>query len=329
MELFTALLSLLALALLLLALLSPLESLRWWAGWTRERAPDAALSSSPSARASAPLYVVYLSGVAAIDPKQMHAKEASFLDLVADKIAPAVLVRDVFPYSVTNNPLTGERPLAWLWRRVNRGSNRRSKSLADWVALGLVIVRNLMQVLVSADPRYGPPTSFGVAKEIAEQLLRQGYRLDSGVPVMLLGYSGGGQVSIGCAPYLKQILECPVYVIGIGGVYSDDAGILAVEHLYQLAGSKDYTRSVGDILFPGHWFLFPRSAWHQAGRAGKMTTLDMGPMKHTLKGDYFSRSSKLSDGTSHAEKTAATIAELVAQHMPHGVGAHKGAPLQS
>ena len=316
LDIVSALLCLIGLALLLVLLLAPLESLRWWAGWTKEQAPEAPLAAPAATISPAPLYVVYLSGVAAIDPNQMHQKESSFLDLVADKIAPAVLVRDVFPYSVTNNPLTGERPLARLWQRVNQGSNKRGKSLADWASLGLVILRNLSQILVSADPRYGPPTSFGVAKEIVEALLRQGYCLDSGAPVMLLGYSGGGQISVGCAPYLKQILNASVYVIGIGGVFSDDPGILAVEHLYQLAGSKDYTRSVGDLLFPGHWFLFPRSDWHQAKRAGKMTTVDMGPMKHTLKGDYFSRSSKLADGTSHAEKTAATIGELAAQHMP-------------
>lgn len=315
MDFLTTLLHLVVLVLLILLLLAPLESLRWWAGWEKGPAPGAPLeniSASPTF-SDAPAYVVYLSGVAAIDPNQMHSKESSFLDLVASKIAPAILVRDVFPYSVTNNPMTGERQFSWLWQRVNSASNKRGKSLADWAALGLVILRNLFQILVSADPRYGPPTSFGVGKEIVEALLKSGYRLDSHVPVFLLGYSGGGQISVGSAPFIKKILQCPVYVIGIGGVYSDDKGILSVEHLYQLAGSKDYTHRIGDFIFPGHWFLFPRSAWHQAFRAGKMTTLDMGPMKHTLKGDYFSRSSKLPDGTSHAEKTAETIGMLVKQ----------------
>jgi hypothetical protein len=320
--LIPALVCLGGLVLLILALLAPLETLRWWAGWAPGPAPDAPLQSASAAQTSpAPLYVVYLSGVAAIDPHQMHEKEASFLDRVAEQIAPAILVRDVFPYSVTNNPLTGERPLAWLWRRVSAMSNKRGKSLADWAGLGLVTVRNMLQVLVSADPRYGPPSSFGVAKEITRALVQSGYRLDSRAPVMLLGYSGGGQVAVGAAPYVRQILQAPISVTGIGGVYSDDPGILAVEHLYQLAGSRDYTRRIGDLLFPGHWFLFPRSAWHHAQRAGKITTLDMGPMKHTLKGDYFSRSSKLADGMSHADKTARTIGALVAQQLT-SAGSH-------
>lgn len=316
MDLLSALLFLLVLVIVVLALLAPLESLRWWAGWANDSAPDEQLEVEVSHRsAPAPAYVVYLSGVAAIDPQQMHQKESSFLDLVAERIAPAMLVRDIFPYSVTNNPLTGDRALAWLWQRVNQASNKRGKSLADWASLGLVTLRNMLQVLVSADPRYGPPSSFGVAKEIAESLLRRGYALHQRTPVILLGYSGGGQISVGCAPYLKAILECPVFVIGIGGVYSDDPGILAVEHLYQLAGSKDYTRYIGDVLYPGHWFLFPRSAWHQAQRERKITTLKLGPMKHTLKGDYFSRSTKLPDGASHAERTASTIAQLVVEQI--------------
>ncbi len=313
MELLAALVVLLVVVVVVLALLAPLETLFWWAGWSKGAAADTSLKppSTRAVTAAAPAYVVYLSGVAAIDPNRMHEKEASFLDLVASKIAPALLVRDVFPYSVTNNPLTGERPLAWLWKRVNQASSKRGKSLLDWASLGLVTVRNMLQVLVSADARYGPPTSFGVAKEIARALMAHGYPLDGTTPVVLLGYSGGGQVSLGSALYLKQILQCPVYVIGIGGVYADDPGITVVEHLYQLGGSKDYTRFIGDVLFPGHWFLFPRSFWNRAKRAGKMTTIAMGPMKHTLKGDYFSRSSKLADGTTHAEKTASTIAELV------------------
>jgi hypothetical protein len=318
LELLAALVVLIGLLLLAAALLSPLESLRWWAGWTKDAAPSSPFDSTefyppPS---SAPTFVVYLSGVAAIDPQQMHRKESAFLDLVAAEISPAVLVRDVFPYSVTNNPLTGERPLAWLWRRLNQTSNKHGKSLVDWASLGLVTTRNMLQVLVSADPRYGSPTSFGVAKEITEAVLRCGYRLDSRVPVVLLGYSGGGQIAVGSAPYLKKILQCPVFVIGIGGVYSDDPGILAVDHLYQLAGSRDKVRRIGDLIFPGHWFLFPRSVWNRARADGKITTLDMGPMKHLLRGDYFSRSSKLGDGSSNAEKTAAAITELVAKKIP-------------
>ena len=61
----------------------------------------------------------------------------------------------------------------------------------------LINVRNIMQVAVSADPRYGPIYSLGVAKEIARSLARHGYQLGSQKPIFLIGFSGGGQVSVG------------------------------------------------------------------------------------------------------------------------------------
>lgn len=294
------------------AALAPLEALMWWAGWTRRPAPEASLeseSAAPSAQANA--YIIYLSGVAAIDPSGMHPKEKTFLDLLQTQMPEAVVVRDVFAYSVTNNPLTGERALGWLWKKINALSVKRGKRLTDWFGLGLVIVRNITQLLVSADARYGPAYSFGVAKEIAESLMRKGYVFGSRAPVVLLGYSGGGQVAVGSVPYLARILQCPVWVIGIGGVYSDDEGILHVRHLYQLTGTRDFTWRLGEILFPGHWGIFPYAAWQRARARKLISFVDMGPMKHALKGDYFSRSTKTADGQTHAEKTVATIVQLV------------------
>ncbi len=295
------------------AALAPLEALTWWAGWSSQPAPAAPLPMEPARASAASAYVVYLSGVAAIDPSGMHPKEKAFLDGLESAMPDAALVRDVFAYSATNNPLTGERALSQMWQRINALSVKRGKRLTDWAGLGLVILRNLTQVLVSADSRYGPIFSFGVAKGIAERLQDHGYVFGARAPVILLGYSGGGQVAVGSAPYVAQILRRPVWVIGIGGVYSDDKGILQAAHVYQLTGTRDFTWRLGDIFFPGHWRIFPHSAWNRARRAGLISFINMGPMKHTLKGDYFSRSSKLPDGQTHAEKTIAMIAELAAQ----------------
>lgn len=307
------------LVLLIAAALAPLEALQWWVGWTSRPAPDAPLETlgDPAATAAAAqgdaadAYVVYLSGIAAMNPGGMHVKEAGFLDALQAQLPSARVVRDVFAYSVTNNPLTGERPLAALWQWVNGLSVKRGKTLLEWSALGLVILRNFLQILVSADYRYGPVYSFGIAKEIVEALLRQGYTFSSRAPIVLLGYSGGGQVAVAAVPYLIRLLQRPVWVIGIGGVYADSVGVLQAKHLYQLSGDADYTQYLGDIIFPGHWAIFPYSAWNRAKREGNLTFLKMGPMKHTLSGDYFSRSAKLPNGQTHVAKTVETIAHLV------------------
>lgn len=300
--------------LLVVAALAPLEAMIWWAGWSNRPAPEVPLEM-PSAVNTAPAsaYVVYLSGVAAIDPGGMHPKEESFLDGLETAMPDAVVVRDVFAYSVTNNPLTGERGLAWLWKKMNALSVKRGKSLLEWAGLGLVILRNLLQILVSADSRYGPVYSFGIAKETTESLMRKGYTFGSRSPVVLVGYSGGGQVAVGSVPYLARILRRPVWVVGIGGVYSDDDGILHVEHLYQLTGTRDFMWRLGDLFFPGHWGIFPYAAWQRAHRRGQISYIDMGPMKHLLTGDYFSRSAKFENGKTYAETTAETIAQLVRQ----------------
>ena len=84
-----------------------------------------------------------------------------------------------FPFSVTNNPLNGERSLGWLWQRIhNSRLGRRGSVLAM-----LIFVRNLFQVGVSSDPRYGPIYNVGVARELMRSLLRHGYPPDSGIPI--------------------------------------------------------------------------------------------------------------------------------------------------
>ena len=95
--------------------------------------------------------------------------------------------------------LTGQRVFTWLWRRV-----------LDWRLNGtrllpaLLNVRNLFQVLVSADHRYGPLYSFGIARVARERLEAHGYRPGSRTPVVLLGSSGGGQISVGAATYPRR-----------------------------------------------------------------------------------------------------------------------------
>ena len=73
--------------------------------------------------------------------------------------------------------------------------------------------------------------------------------------------------------------------------------------------------SAGDIERP----IFPRSAWNQAVRQGRVTTIDAGPMRHMGLGDYISRSAKLPSGQPHVEWTVETLAgiiERIAAHEP-------------
>ena len=74
---------------------------------------------------------------------------------------------------------------------------------------------------------------------VYKSLIANGYRKNSGVPVTLIGYSGGGQMACAAAPYLKRALDAPVDVISLGGVISGNDPILELEHLYHFVGDKD------------------------------------------------------------------------------------------
>lgn len=300
-----------ALLILIMAILSPFESLGWWAGWTRRdldaTTKEVTLSESDITEASH--FVVYLTAIGGISSEDISRREHHFLQLLREQIPGVAIIDDVFPYSVSNNPLNGERALAWFWQRIH---NSRMKQHAGSILSILIFIRNLFQVAVSADPRYGPMNNVGVANEVAKSLAARGYRNGSGKPITVMGWSGGGQIAVGIVPFLHQSLGAPIYVASIGGVLTDDVSIEEVEHLYHLQGSKDKFPYVGNILYPGRWRLLSYSAWNRAKRAGKITQIEPGPMVHTGRGDYFDLHNTLPSGQTYVERTADIIAGIIA-----------------
>ncbi len=304
-------------AFLIAAYLSPLESLGWWAGWQAKRGDPRARVERPPlvvARPEIEHWLVYLSGVGRLSGQVRPPKEENFLDLVEAKTPHVAIVRDVFPFSPTNTPLTEDRPLAGFWRFIPIIAQRLRPGRYLWQ---FIFIRNLLQVAVSADRRYGPLYNYGVAREIVRSLLRSGYPIGSGRPVWLMCISGGGQVSAGVAPFLRRWIGAPVFILSIGGIFSSDPGLLAVEHFFHLAGSLDLAQYLGATLFPGRWPLARGSAWNRLRRNDRVTVIDVGPMKHMGQGDYFSRSARLETGESHVEHTAAVVSRILAQATLH------------
>ena len=302
------------LLLFLMALLSPFEAMGWWAGWSKRDLESSTAAGLPADSPSAPLpeashYIVYLTAIGGISAEDISSRERRYLALVQERLPEAKVISDVFPFSVTNNPLNGERALGWMWQKIH---NSRMKRHATSFLSILIFVRNLFQVGVSADPRYGPINNVGVANEIIKSLVREGYPVGSGKPITVMGWSGGGQIAVGVARYLHRGLETPVYVVSIGGVLTDDASIEDVEHLCHLQGSKDFFPRIGDILYPGRWRIISYSAWNRAKRAGRITVFDPGPMVHTGRGDYFDHHATLPNGQTHVEKTAEITVDCIA-----------------
>ena len=183
------------------AALSPLESLGWYAGWfgaEAEADPNASSTPVPAEAAipsPVPHYLIYLSGIGAIAANSIPDEEFPFIAGLEENLPTTKVISDVFPYTVTSMGLTGQRVTASLWRWVER--LRLKNPMA--VAALIVNVRNMFQVAISADRRYGPIYNWGVARAIRDKLVLHGYPIRSKTPVTLLGWSGGSQIALGAA----------------------------------------------------------------------------------------------------------------------------------
>ncbi|GAA4902587.1 hypothetical protein GCM10025789_21670 [Tessaracoccus lubricantis] len=288
-------------------LLSPLESLRWWAdkgqaeiAATFEQLPTEGLRPSESTA-----FVVYLSGVGVLGGDALSDRERAWLDAVGERVPSAEIVSDVFPYAVDNRGLL-QRATMGLWK------------LLDWTRRhwhwnpvhNLINVRNIAQVLVSADPRYGPTFNIGLAQEIWRALQRHGYRPGSGAPVTLMGLSGGAQMALGAGWFLHA-LQVPVSMISIGGIFGDDPGLDRMRHVWHLTGTADHAHLLGTIAFPGRWPTAPMSPWGRAKREGRVSFHTIGPMGHDGTNGYYGRRAVDAEGRSHFELTRDAVVEIL------------------
>lgn len=301
---------------LLLALtFAPLDALGWWSAKGADEAAETVTELIHAEGEDHPPdpyqhYVVYLSGIGAIDGVSVPPEEEPLLQALSE-LPDTCVIRDLFPYSVENRGLTAQRPMAWLWRQVERARLKKPEAIAGM----LVNARNAMQLFVSSDRRYGPAYNLGTAREVMIKLREHGYQLDSGKPVTLVGWSGGAQISIGAASYLGMG-KMPVRVVSIGGMMSDDPGLNRVDHLWHLRGSNDVFEKLGRVMFAGRWPKAVFSPWSDALEEGRIDIIELGPMHHNGKKHYFDAHTIGPDGRSYLQVTIdAVIACLTGQEV--------------
>lgn len=293
-----------AFGLLITATLSPIETLSWWAGWTEEEidrdgAPDAAEREDRR-------YIVYLSGVASISGDFLLPREKAFIRALRKHAPGAVVISDVFPYSPAGLPLlAAPRAFEKLWRGVQKIKLQGRATLLEV----LIRIRNIYQVMVSADHRYGPIYNQGAASVIETALLETGYRPGGGAPVTIIGYSGGGQVAVGAAPFLTHRLKGPVDVISIGGVMASDPGLHFVRRLHHIVGDGDNVRKIGAVMFPERWPAMVHSEWNAARRDGRIVLHKLERMIHAGARGYFGLVKF--DGVSNNERTLKEVVGIL------------------
>ncbi|GAB4367019.1 MAG: hypothetical protein Kow00121_04960 [Elainellaceae cyanobacterium] len=303
-------------AIVFAGLLAPLESLGWWAGWygdeVETRQPDIAIASDAAPLSLEPepeisRYLIYLDGVGQSGDEYTPDVE-DFLAALTQALPDDIkLVRGLMMYSVLNKPLDQDRPLAFLWRLADKMRWANPAAL-----LGILVnLRNMLIVAVSADKRYGPVYDRGIAQVLYNGLIEQGYQPGSGIPVTLIGYSGGGEMAVSAAPYLKRALSTPIDAISLGGVMSADNNYLELEHLYHLVGDKDSVERMGPIMFPGRWKIAFLSYWNRAKRKGKITFVSLGPAGHQVPGGLMDPNAYLPDGRTYLQQTIDLILQIL------------------
>ncbi|MGD1860823.1 MAG: Yip1 family protein [Leptolyngbyaceae cyanobacterium] len=307
-QLFVDLVVMGLLAVTVAILLTPLESLSWWAGWQGDRPLNPGVAVKPSAPSTAVTrYVTYLDGINQGTYGYLPEVER-FLDQLAAALPPTVLlVKGIIPYSVRNTQLTENNSFAWVWRWVDA-----FQSTVPRVPISFVVnVRNIFAVMISADARYGPIQNRGLAQVLYDSLIYHGYQPGSGTPITLIGFSGGGQMSMGCARYLQHVTGASAEVISIAGVISGNTGAMGIDRLYHLAGARDTVEKLGVKIFPARWPVALLSNWNKAKRRGRIVFISLGKIGHNGPQGPMGTELHLPDGRTPLQQTVDIVTGIL------------------
>jgi hypothetical protein len=143
-----------------------------------------------------------------------------------------------------------------------------------------------------------------------------GYRPGCQVPVTLLGFSGGGEISMGAAPLLKQAIDGPLDIISLAGVFCGHNDILKLEHIYHLVGDKDPVERSGPVLFPKRWKVMFLSYWNRAKQRGQISLISLGPVGHQTPGGVWILNMRLPDGRTHQQQTVDWVVGILEERLP-------------
>lgn len=304
---------LIAFGLVSLLLLAPLETFASWAGWGTSRWPQPTAAPDVAESSVTPkYYLVFLDGIS----KGSYRDTSYITDFLAAlrvALPEGRVISDVLPYSLFDLELTSRNyPLSRFWGWVER------RKVAGNPLGFLINIRNLLQVMVAADARYGPLYNIGMTKLVLSHLLRHGYQPvpkgaaeDETVPLVLVGYSGGGQVAAGIAPLLAQTLRVPVKVISVAGVMAGNADFANVKKWYQLASNKDPVEKLGALIFPLRWRFAWFSPWNRAKQRGAVQVVQLTGARHDNRGSYMDKQTVAPDGRSMLARTVEAVARAV------------------
>ncbi len=260
-------------------------------------------------RGSNEAYVLFLSGIGRVSSHTYSQREKGILKRIADLCPRAVVLDDVFAYSINNLPLTEERRLSILWRWAMRQKLKKRKFNA---LLGYLInLRNIVQVATSSDTRYSQVYNRGFSDVLVYHLQQYGYDLNSPKPLFIVSYSGAGQIAAGAVRPLREKYGLPVYAMMLACFFTEGPGVVAANHIWEFFGSMDRAYKLFHAVTPSRWLRLSRNAWSEYFRQGGVTRIDMGAMKHTGRGGYLDQNSRLPNGMRYIDYTASQFSEVI------------------
>ena len=224
--------------------------------------------------------VVYLDGI--------HQQEldhpprvGAFLSELQDCLGPQLLLlRGLETYTVMPVALAEDTGGSWFWRRLFALQEQHPSPLVQLLAAVLVQANNVIKVGISSDRRYGPIRHYELALKIGLRLGELGFQPGGATQLVLLGYSGGGEMAFGVADYLSRLCRVPVHIRTFCGVFSAAHPLDRVASIAMVVGDRDPVAAFGSIAYPGRSPLLPLSCWRRAMAAGRVQTLPVQGMTH-------------------------------------------------
>ena len=243
----------------------------FWEGWLEGLPqPEELFAECESTQSGHRCYVVYLDGIHQLE-RDHPPRVTAFLQLLEQGLADSMLlVRGLETYTVLPVALAEDAGSAWFWRRLFAIQEHHPNGLVQLLSAVLVQANNVIKVGISSDRRYGPILNYELALKIGLRLAEAGFRPDGSSRIVLVGYSGGAEMAMGVADYLRRIGRSPVGIVSFCGVFSGNQVLRDLSGITTIVGSKDPVAAFGRIAYPGRSPLLPLSNWNKALQAGSI-----------------------------------------------------------
>ena len=281
--------SVLVVVIALVGVYSVMADFVFWEGWMHGLPDPSRLFSQETSQASTHRhYLVYLDGIH--QSEECHPPRVSeFLDCLEEAIAEdTLLVKGIEAYTITNVGLRSTVFAGWFWQRLFSLQEHHPNAVVRLICAVCVQANNVIKVGISSDRRYGPVMNYELALKIARRLGLMGFHPSRASRVVLVGYSGGGEMAIGTAEILQQLCRVPVQVITVCGVFSGNGALDTINNVAMVVGSRDPVAALGRIAYPGRLPCLFLSNWNRWQRLHPLHRYPIEGMSHNGSSGPFS-----------------------------------------